>query len=462
MKYDEIKLEAVARGVHAKDLLALADANDPFYCGTPAKVQKAKWFADLWERYGFESGVHLRRIHYRLVSADPPGMRDTGEPYENTEKCWDRLQDASTAARYLGLVDPLAIVDRRNPEPEIFLAYAFRRKPDFTFSPPELLLPDVVSVGINDASFEVSGYEWSPEDEEYHLELWIEKSTMRDEIAPICERLHVNYTEGKGFASITGMISLLRRARESGKPTRVFWLSDFDPGGECMPVAAARQLEFWREKYAPDTDIRLMNLFLTKEQCKEYALPRSPIKEDKRKAGFEERHGQGATELDALAALHPGELERIVEEAILRYRDPGHAKSMRDAKAEAWVIGRGYLEGIVQPFREDLGGIEREVETIRERFEAELEPLAEQFNDLSHAMVQGCEQGPGPALPDRPAVEVSGDSPEEDWLFDSSRSYDEQIEAYRRYKPRTPTPRKPPGGLVRRKRGKYKKRRPGP
>ena len=37
---------------------------------------------------------------------------------------------------------------------------------------------------------------------------------------------------------------------------------------------------------------------------------------DKGKARFEAQHGAGAVELDALEALHPGELRRIVEAAI--------------------------------------------------------------------------------------------------------------------------------------------------
>jgi hypothetical protein len=51
-----------------------------------------------------------------------------------------------------------------------------------------------------------------------------------------------------------------------------------------------------------------------------YKLPRTPIKESERRAAkFEERYGEGATELDALEALHPGELRKIVEAEIDRY-----------------------------------------------------------------------------------------------------------------------------------------------
>ena len=51
-----------------KDLLVLAPQNDPFYAGSGVEGDKARWFAELWERFGYDSGAHLRRVHYRIVS----------------------------------------------------------------------------------------------------------------------------------------------------------------------------------------------------------------------------------------------------------------------------------------------------------------------------------------------------------------------------------------------------------
>ena len=70
-----------------------------------------------------------------------------------------------------------------------------------------------------------------------------------------------------------------------------------------MPVAVAHQIEFWLQDYTPGADINLTPLALTRDQVITYQLPRIPIKEsDARKAGFEERYGAGAVELDALEA----------------------------------------------------------------------------------------------------------------------------------------------------------------
>jgi hypothetical protein len=55
-------------GQSMQSLLALSEDNDPFFCGRAAAVADADWFRDIWQRFGFGQGVHLRRIHYRLVS----------------------------------------------------------------------------------------------------------------------------------------------------------------------------------------------------------------------------------------------------------------------------------------------------------------------------------------------------------------------------------------------------------
>jgi hypothetical protein len=61
---------------------------------------------------------------------------------------------------------------------------------------------------------EVYGYDYHATDQPYHLELWIEKSTMDDVLVPICEELHVNLVTSVGFQSITGVVRLLQRASE--------------------------------------------------------------------------------------------------------------------------------------------------------------------------------------------------------------------------------------------------------
>jgi hypothetical protein len=65
------------------DLLALSQQNDPFYVGgTKTTRAQAEWFAALWEEFEFTDGVHLRRIHYRLVNRAEPPTRHNGKPFK--------------------------------------------------------------------------------------------------------------------------------------------------------------------------------------------------------------------------------------------------------------------------------------------------------------------------------------------------------------------------------------------
>src|SRR4051794_21532454 len=66
--YDQLKVMAKDLKRPVGTLIALSPQNDPFYAGVPGRKAAAEWFAALWDRYKLRSGVHLRRIHYLLVS----------------------------------------------------------------------------------------------------------------------------------------------------------------------------------------------------------------------------------------------------------------------------------------------------------------------------------------------------------------------------------------------------------
>ena len=79
-------------------------------------------------------------------------------------------------------------------------------------------------------------------------------------------RLGINYARATGFQSNIGVVAMLQRLQQANKPTVVFYVSDFDPAGSFMPPSVARQIEFQRPKYAPDSDILLTPIILTREQ----------------------------------------------------------------------------------------------------------------------------------------------------------------------------------------------------
>ena len=326
--YAELKALTVRGERSIRDVLALSPNHDPWAVGLPARQRNAEWFAELWAEHGTQ-GDHLRRVHYRLVSqVTPPLMPDGTTTYANTEGCWNILIEASKGARYLGLVDPREFVDRRNPEPHLYVApREAPARPYYWLSSPDWSLPsiDAELSGQVDLSLPrpyVSGYDYVVSDQPFHLEVWCEKSTVDDVLLPICEQLGANYVTGLGYLSITATMALMQRVLTRDKPARIFYISDFDPAGDGMPVSIARQLQWLAQDYAPDAEFKLTPIALSAEQTRAYSLPRTPIKEsDLRKGAFETRHGEGATELDALEALYPGELARLVTAALNPYVD---------------------------------------------------------------------------------------------------------------------------------------------
>jgi hypothetical protein len=433
----------------AQQLYVLAPDNDPFACRRDSHRRDAEWFAGMWEDLGLGDGVHLRRIHYRLVADGDRALPD-GRPYLNTEKCWSRLTLASKHARVLGLVDAEAFVDRRNRG-----AIRHRMPRDFDDCTPSVCfvnarwhLPEVDPSLFADVSLYLphpfpGGYEYDVDDQPVLLELWVEKSTMRDVLEPRCRGMHMNYAEAAGFESMTHAIELLRRAEEHGKPAHILYVSDFDPAGEGMPVAVARQVQFWRETLGVEEHVSLDPIVLTRDQVDRYKLPREPVKDtDRRRAAFDERHGEeGATELDALEALHAGELAKIVREAVKPWADADLAARLATARLDAeTLISRKWMTES-QELRAEAERLEREgraasaevapqiAALISEQL-SRLEPFERRAEEL-RVKAQEIFERLDLDLPVRPEPEVDALADRDGLLFDSRRDWVEQLEIFK-------------------------------
>lgn len=453
---------------NAPDLLALSGGNDPFYAGTEGHKEKAKWFVKQLENVGLNiPGVHLRRVHYRLVSQDPPPLLWDNKPYQNDKASWSALGLASKSARYLGLVDVENFDDHRNPEPTIFMnpdywidgdseekndpsiQWNFNNVEEYWNLPTiNTELADCTSLWYL-PDFSVDGYEYSNNDQPFVVEIWIEKSTMEDVILPICRKYSVNYVPGVGFQSITGSIKALKRIAKFAmqgkqKPLRILYITDFDPGGFFMPDGVARQLEFWLNQFAPNSDVKLNPLALTHDQVKHYNLPTTPIKEtDKRMEKFKARFNvDGAVELDALEALRPGELKKIVESAITPYRDSDLRDNLFDSSRDAHKEVESVWESHKDKFNDRLDAIKERTKTIIDSYESELNSIAERLagdfdkcgisDDLEELKsdILNAANNLVVYLPERPSANIQS-LDESSWLFASDRHYLKQLQFYK-------------------------------
>ena len=461
---------AVALKRPAETLFALSRQHDPFYLGE-SRMRDAEWFAALYREYGFSRGVHIRRIHYRLISQREPVQLPGGGDYINTTVCQCVLGDAACSARYAGLVDARDFDDRRNPEPMLFLAEQVDKPSvdiidesitDFDVLSstglfvelPRFVVPD----SLPQPSLNISApFQWP-----FHLEIWCEKSTVNDVLEPLGRRFGLNVQTGVGEISVTRCEQLVARAGD--RPVRILYISDFDPAGQSMPVAAARKIEFFAMER--DLDIQLHPVVLTYDQCVEYELPRTPLKETEiRAARFEARFGEGATELDALEALHPGELHRILEREISRFHDQDFADEWRGVRLEAQRTISEIEDEILERHAEATGELEQRRADLKsladerladlrrqvdERL-ADLRPVAEELmTDLrrqADQLVADTSAHNDAITEDFEAAAPAADDfewpePTAGWsdpLLDTTRDYVEQIDRYKTHQGKSTT-----------------------
>lgn len=360
-------------------------------------------------------------------------VRTDGKLYENDKESWYYLTIASKHARYLGLVDPEDLVDRRNPSPHIHMAPGFGEGPSWDYDLETSNLDRISTYLGNDDFFApvrvgttVDGYHYEEALQPYHVEVWAEKTTMNDVLVPLCRSLGANYVSGAGYQSITAMVKLLRdRVAKLKKPCRVLYVSDYDTAGRNMPKQMARHMEFWSERYATDYDIRVEPIVMTAEQAEKY--PEAP--------------DTGAVELDAMEELSPGLLARIVRENVAQFRDSHLSSKVHEHARLAQQLVRTAVDEAISEELDAVEEVKGEAEEIYERYRArleglageldeELEPLNRRIETLQHAVREKLE-ALEPDLPPLPEGETEGAPEDEGWLFDSRRDYLEQLGYYK-------------------------------
>jgi hypothetical protein len=374
---------------------------------TPADQRDGAWFKEAWTTY-CRPGMHLRAIHYKLVSVTPPVMMPPGVrehnargrpkrdaeadaialPYENTKFCWRWMCQASLTARSFQYVDARLFEEHRSPRPQIHSA--FRDTPE----------PGIHWYSRHDGikTPKVDGYEYGAGDQPYTVEVWCEKSTLDDILEHVCSELKVNYQPLAGMFSVTRTVEMLCRLN---KPTRIFYISDFDAAGVNMPQAFAELLHYYTPLYARGRDIKMVQLALTQAQVLEHRLP-SNIVDDKSAytAGFIAEYGQSATELDALEAIHPGLLERLVREAVEPYIDHELPKRCAEKEDEAQAQVENEWDELIAEEVGRLKGLKARKREIEERLRTELAPMAEKIAEIQRK----CEQEMAPFKPEMEAI----------------------------------------------------------
>jgi hypothetical protein len=428
--YFTIKREAKRSGRSVKDLIALGNVNDPFYIGQPACAERGRWFADLWGSGAMGNRTHLRGIHYILISGETAILMPDGRAFENTDLCWNFLAQASKAARYLGLVDARLFRDQKSRPAQIFTEESAAALPLIEISSDEYFFDIGVPVFPDPPTYEIERFSGV---QKYLIEIWIEKSTMSDELEPLCKRYGCNLVTGVGELSISQCVALVDRIVAADRPCRVLYISDFDPGGKSMPVAVSRKIEFYQRNEFPDIDVQVNQILLTEDQCRKYKLPRTPLKDSERRgAKWEEKYGEGATELDALEALYPGEFSKIVRTEIERFFDTSLVDRCDRAYVDISEELDAIQEEIMAEYDDEINDLRAEYDEVKEKFEAEVRPLMARIASCWHAITTEMEAADLPDI-DVPVAELDHENEWQEPLYDSGRDYEKQIAAYKRF-----------------------------
>jgi len=380
--------------------LVLSSMRDPYSPWGETQRRRAAWAAEAMSRMG--RATHLRGLHYWLVSQAVPRNAE-GQPYGNTEQAWDYLAMAVMWAKYQGIGDWKQFRDKKHPEPLGFLDYEPFQPGIEDKQPAPLVIKDLALLAA-ERVLRGSVPQFSTHGLQAHtLVVFCEKNTMNEVIRPEVSRVDGMFQPLVGEASLERVRKVVELAAGVGKPLRVFYVSDFDPSGKQMPVSVARKMEFFGQQEGL-ADIKLMPIALTYEQVQQYRLPGVPTKPlDSRAAGFKEVYGDRATELDALEAIHPGELRRIVRAALAPFYSFAVVDRVREENRR--ITAR--LEPIIRGALEGIGAAVADLTLELPLLHAETEFVPQRAQEAAGQVV---------------------------WLLDSKRNEEEQLAEYRRYK----------------------------
>ena len=393
---------------------------DPYRQDTPAGHRDGAWLAEQMVVLGITKPIHLRGLHYALVSST--GLtKPNGTRYLNNTDDWEWLQvEASKAARWLGYVPFDRIVDERNSPPVIVIHGNGVPKVEIGLGETiEVSVPDLEDIKptVYLANFKAR--------QKHRLVVFGEKTSLAEVAKPLCERYQADLYLPSGEITDTQLHLMAKTGAEDGRPMIVFILADFDPSGNQMAISIGRKLQAFRDLLYPGLSFEVIPIVLTEAQVRALALPSSPLKETEKRADrWRLEHGgvlvrgtvlkdgklsadavvEGGleqTEIDALATLRPDVLRRILVDAFDHYFDHSLDRRAEEVRG-AWLLEAQEL--LDQAIDADLiAALHAEAEGRLGEIRAEIDRI----NDQLRSSTEVLDDVPLPSLPAPPEAELS-------------------------------------------------------
>jgi hypothetical protein len=271
---------------------------------TDAKVPMLEAIIKIIDAYREFWPLSDRSIHYYLLG-DPP-LKHASKPnsvYKNDRSSYQDTCDLLTRARLAGRISFQAISDPTRP----ITTWNLKSRTAGDFSGREL------------DGFLKGYYRDMMQSQANHVEILGEKNTIEGSIRKVAARYTIPYTIGRGYCSIDPVFKLVQRFKASGKDRLILLvMSDFDPEGESIPTAFAKQL---RDDFGVHK-IEAMKVCLTHEQVEARGLPRTfdVKKTSSRYDAFASKYGEDQS-VHELEALPPEDRAELLDEAILSVID---------------------------------------------------------------------------------------------------------------------------------------------
>lgn len=266
-------------------------------------INKANTIIADYQRQGYR--LTLRQCYYQFVSRNW---------LPNTERSYKNLGTAISDGRLAGLLDWEGIEDRV-------------RVPRINSQWDDI-------EGLVDAA--IASYRlprWK--DQDYYVELWVEKDALAGVLQPLAEEYHVTMMVNRGYSSSSAMHEAAQRFKYkgSGVDSILLYLGDHDPSGEDMVRDIDDRLAMFGAK------VRVRKIALTMTQIEEHQPPPNPAKmSDSRAQAYVDQHGDSSWEVDALP---PDVLETIIRENIEEFLD---SSLMDEVKALEEIDKKALLE----------------------------------------------------------------------------------------------------------------------
>lgn len=283
----------------------IAYKSKDFRADTLQIINQAEAICQDYAQQGYD--LTLRQLYYQFVAR---GL------IANTQQSYNRLGTIVSDARLAGMLDWDFIVDRtRNLEGNTH------------FTSPS----DIIRAAANSYRRDL----WS--DQDYRVEVWVEKEALAGVIERVATRLDVDYFSCRGYVSQSEMWAAGQRIRDyvedEGKQVVILHLGDHDPSGIDMTrdiedrlflfvgshIAGLPQYDGTITRSQFDSHVEVRRIALNMDQVRRYNPPPNPAKiTDSRARDYIALHGQSSWELDA---LDPAVLARLIEDAVSNYRD---------------------------------------------------------------------------------------------------------------------------------------------